>query len=142
MLNVCEGRHWIPSVLFGRQDAKFPRSLLVGDMAGLGTRNAPGSSNPHERVVAVPFLWPRQGAVLQEHGMGVIRPDERKAFVNTGRLPDTHRRSRARFLSRLAPRPDVLQISGLLAGDVKVATHPLGFPDVGDRKSTRLNSSH
>ena len=24
--------HWIASVLFGRQDAKFPRSLLVGNV--------------------------------------------------------------------------------------------------------------
>src|ERR1039457_392007 len=29
MLNVCESGHRIPSVLFGRQDAKFPRSLLL-----------------------------------------------------------------------------------------------------------------
>jgi hypothetical protein len=36
-------------------------------------------------------------------------------------------------------RPDVLQISGLLAGDVKVATHPLGFPDVGVELSSGPN---
>src|ERR1019366_5904910 len=30
--------------------------------------------NPLERIVAVPFLWPRPGGVLQQHGLGVIRP--------------------------------------------------------------------
>jgi hypothetical protein len=42
----------------------FARSVLA---------NAPGSSNPHERVVAVPSLWPRLGGVLQQHGLGVLR---------------------------------------------------------------------
>jgi len=29
-------------------------------------------------VVGVPSLWPRPGGVLQQHGLGVLRPDERK----------------------------------------------------------------
>src|SRR5664279_4432977 len=30
------------------------RSLVVGDLAELGTKNAAGASNPHERVVGCP----------------------------------------------------------------------------------------
>ena len=31
-------------------------------------------------------MWPRPGEVLQRHTLGVIRPDERKAFINAGRV--------------------------------------------------------
>jgi hypothetical protein len=31
-------------------------------------------ANPHEYIVAVPSLWPRPGGVLQQHGLGVLRP--------------------------------------------------------------------
>src|ERR1035441_5797969 len=45
--------------------------------------------NPLERIVAVPSLWPRPGGVLQQHGMGVLRQHEVKAFVDTFRLVGT-----------------------------------------------------
>jgi hypothetical protein len=37
-------------VFRGRRDAKFSRSLLLGDLAELGTRNAPGSTNAIGRI--------------------------------------------------------------------------------------------
>src|ERR1035438_3056621 len=33
-----------------------------------------GSGKSLGRVVGVPSLWPRRGGVLQQHGLGVIRP--------------------------------------------------------------------
>ena len=32
------------------------------------------AENPLERIVGVPSLWPRLGGVLQQHGLGVLRP--------------------------------------------------------------------
>jgi hypothetical protein len=41
-------------------------------------------------MVGVPSLWPRAAKLFQERGMGVIRQDERKAFVNAGRFVVTN----------------------------------------------------
>jgi len=37
-----------------------------------GQRSASGKSLG--RVVGIPSLWPRPGGVLQQHGLGVLRP--------------------------------------------------------------------
>ncbi len=62
-------------------------------------------TNPHEREVAVPSLWPRPGGVLQQHGLGVLRPiDSEQANFRVARHPTTIRRSCCRELdARVEP---------------------------------------
>ena len=36
------------------------------------------------RIVGVPSLWPRPGGVLQQHGLGVIRPSDGAANAVAG----------------------------------------------------------
>ena len=44
-------------------------------------------SQPLGHIVGIPSLWPRPGGVLQQHRLGVIRSDERKALVPLADLP-------------------------------------------------------
>src|SRR5208283_268400 len=45
-------------------------------------------TNPHEREVAVPSLWPRPGGVLQQHGLGVsCQVDSEQANFQVARDP-------------------------------------------------------
>ena len=68
-----EGRIHVAAILLAQQTpvCERPKNNLLG------------------RIVGVPSLYKRLGTVHQEAGMGVRRPDERKAFVNTGRLIGT-----------------------------------------------------
>ncbi len=74
------------------------RGLLGGDIydkiliTGVHVRRA---GRPEEiaqaivfpgRIAGIPFLWPRRGGDAQEHGIAVIQPDEKKAFVHTAQF--------------------------------------------------------
>ena len=49
-LNSFKIGNWNALVVHSRRDAKLPRSLLPGDLAGLVTGNAPGSTNAIGRI--------------------------------------------------------------------------------------------
>src|SRR5271157_553286 len=72
----------LPIALLGPEpwqtgDLRKEGSAVAGCSAAFVRMVGNPLTNPHEREVAVPSLWPRPGGVLQQLGLGVSRQLDR-----------------------------------------------------------------
>src|SRR5208283_6038509 len=89
----------LPIALLGPEpwqtgDLRKEGSAVAGCSAAFVRMVGNPLTNPHEREVAVPSLWPRPGGVLQQHGLGVTRPsDNLTANITDGRYSSNWNRT-------------------------------------------------